>query len=116
MAKERSSWTLAIKKDAAAYTALHARNYLTVSDTGVLGKAQSEASALAANVTFDTYTFSGMLVHWLNPDVALVTYRVRFAGSDHGKKFTGDQYASSLWIKYGKQWLNTFYQATPASK
>ncbi|MGH8200341.1 MAG: hypothetical protein ACREVO_08240, partial [Steroidobacteraceae bacterium] len=41
MMKEKSSWTLAIRKNAAAYTALHAPNYLTVSDAGVQGRAQS---------------------------------------------------------------------------
>ncbi|MGH8201799.1 MAG: DUF4440 domain-containing protein, partial [Steroidobacteraceae bacterium] len=96
-------------------TALHAPNYLTVSDAGVEGRAQSEASALDANVSFDTCAFSDMHVHWMDPEVALVTYRVRFAGSDHGKRFAGDQYASSIWVRHGKQWLNTFYQATPAA-
>jgi hypothetical protein len=116
MTKERSSWTLAIKKQAAAYRALHARDFLTVSATGVAARAQSEASALDANVTFDKCALSHMRVRWMDPDVALVTYRVQFAGSDHGNKFAGDQYASSLWVRYGRRWLNTFYQATPASK
>lgn len=115
MAKEKSSWTLAIKKNATAYKALHAKNFLTVSESGVVERAQSEASALDASVTFDRCTLSHMQVHWVNPDVALITYRVQFAGSDHGKKFAGDQYASSLWARYGNQWLNTFYQATPAA-
>lgn len=115
MAKERSSWTLAIRKQAAAYRALHAQGFLTVSENGVVARAQSEASALDANVTFDKCTMSHMRVRWMNPDVALVTYRVQFAGSDHGRRFAGDQYASSLWVRYGKQWLNTFYQATAAA-
>jgi hypothetical protein len=38
------------------------------------------------------------------------------AGTDNGKKFGGDQYASSLWVRNGNGWLNTFYQATDASK
>lgn len=114
--KEKSSWTLAIKKNAAAYRALHAQNFLTVSDSGVAGRAQSEASALDANVTFDKCALTQIHLHWMEPNVVLITYRVRFAGSDHGKKFAGDQYASSLWVKYQTGWLNTFYQATPTSK
>ena len=114
--KERSSWTLAIRKNAAAYRALHARDFLTVSDSGVTGRAQSEASALDANVTFDSCALSQIHVHWMKADVALITYHVQFAGTDHGKKFAGDQYASSLWVRNGQEWLNTFYQATPASK
>jgi Domain of unknown function (DUF4440) len=116
IAKEKSSWTLAIKKDAAAYKALHARNFLTVSETGVTGRARSEASALDANVIFDKCALSQMHVHWMRPDVALITYHARFAGTDHGKSFTGDQYASSLWVRSGAEWLNAFYQATPSSK
>lgn len=114
--KEKSSWTLAIKKNAVAYRALHARDFLTVSDGGVTGRAQSEASALDANVTFDSCALSQIHVHWMKADVALITYHVQFAGTDHGKKFAGDQYASSLWVSNGQEWLNTFYQATPASK
>lgn len=116
IAKEKSSWTLAIKKNAVAYRALHAQNFLTVSESGVAGRVQSEASALDANVTFDECELTQMHLHWMQPNVVLITYRVRFAGSDRGKKFAGDQYASSLWVKDQTRWLNTFYQATPASK
>ena len=113
IAKEKSSWTLAIKRNAAAYRALHSRDFLTVSENGVIGRAQSEASALDAKVTFDTCTFSQMRVHWMDPDVALITYHVQFAGTDHGKKFGGDQYASSLWVRSGKQWLRLHVLVAP---
>lgn len=116
IAKEKFSWTLAIKKNAPTYRALHASDFLTVSGIGVQGRAPSEASALDANVTFDKCNLSHMDLHWMSPDVALITYHVRFAGIDHGKRFAGDQYASSLWVRRGKEWLNTFYQATDASK
>lgn len=116
LAKENSSWDLAIKKDAAAYKALHAQDFITVSGDGVIGKDQSESSALDPQVSFDHYTLSGQHLSWVQKDVALITYHVVVSGMDHGKKFDGDAYASSIWVKRQGRWENVFYQATPASK
>lgn len=49
-----------------------------------------------------------MRVHWMDPDVVLITYHVQIGGTDHGQRFSGDAYASSLWVRNGKEWLNTF--------
>jgi len=114
IAEERASWDLAIKRDAAAYKAFHAQDFFTVSGTGVVDRASSEASAMDPHVRFDQCELSGFDVHFVAPDAALVTYRVKAAGLDHGKAFQLDSYASSLWMKRNGRWLNVFYQATAA--
>jgi hypothetical protein len=114
IADERASWELAIKRDAVAYKAFHAPDFITVTGTGVVGRATSEASAMDANVRFDQCELSGFDVHFVAENAALITYHVKASGLDHGKAFHLDSYASSLWLKRDGKWLNVFYQATPA--
>lgn len=116
VAEERASWNLAIQRNAGAYRAFHAADFITVTGGGVVGKAASEASAMDAQVRFDRCALSGFDVRLVAPNAALVTYRVQAAGLDHGKAFRLDGYASSLWMKRNGAWLNVFYQATPASR
>jgi hypothetical protein len=114
--KERASWDLAIKRDAGAYKAFHAPDFFTVTGTGVVNRAPSEASAMDPNVRFNQCKLSGFDVHFVAENAALITYRVKAAGFDHGKAFQLDSHASSLWMKRDGKWLNVFYQATPTSK
>lgn len=114
IAREKSSWDLAIKHDAVAYKALHASDFITVTDHGVVDKVSSEASAMDPNARFDQCDLSQFDVRFLADDTALVTYHVKAAGLDHGKAFQLESYASSLWMKRHGAWLNVFYQATPA--
>jgi hypothetical protein len=116
IAKERASWNLAIQRNAGAYRALHATDFITVTGGGVVGRAASEASAMDAQVRFDQCALSGFEVRFVAQNAALVTYRVKAAGLDHGKAFRLDSYASSLWMKRNGGWVNVFYQAAPASK
>ncbi|WP_426663531.1 DUF4440 domain-containing protein [Rhodanobacter aciditrophus] len=116
VAEEGASWNLAIQRNAGAYRALHAPDFITVSGGGVVGKAASEASAMDAQVRFDQCALSGFAVRFVARNAALVTYRVKAAGLDHGKAFRLDGYASSLWMKRSGGWLNVLYQATPASR
>lgn len=116
IAEERASWDLAIKRNAAAYTALHAPDFFTVAGTGVVDKARSEASAMDPSARFDRCELSGFDVRFVAQNAALVTYHVEAAGLDHGKAFQLDGYASSLWMRRDGKWTNVFYQATPAAK
>ena len=115
IAEERASWDLAIKRNATAYTDFHSPDFFTVTGTGVVNRARSETSAMDANVRFDQCELSGFDVRFVAENAALVTYRAKTAGLDHGKSFQLDNYASSLWMKRDGKWLNVFYQATPAS-
>jgi hypothetical protein len=114
MDEERASWDLAIARNAAAYRAFHAPDFFTLTETGVVQRAASEASAMDAQVRFDRCTLSAFDVHVVADDAMLVTYRVEAAGLNRGKVFRLDSYASSLWTKRDGKWLNVFYQATPA--
>ena len=115
VAEERASWNLAIQRNAGAYKAFHAPDFITLTSGGVVGKAASEASAMDAQVHFEQCALSGFEVRLVAQNAALVTYRVQAEGSDHGKAFRLDSYASSLWMKRNNAWLNVFYQATPVS-
>jgi hypothetical protein len=114
IAMERSSWDLAIKRDAEAYRALHSRNFFTVSGQGVSDRIHSESSALDPNVHFDRCDLSKFAVNFEATDAVLVTYYVKAVGRENQKPFVIDSYATSLWVKHGRAWLNSFYQATPA--
>ncbi|MFK2873071.1 DUF4440 domain-containing protein [Dyella lipolytica] len=114
IANERMSWELAIKGEATSYKAFHAPDFFTVSGTGVTNRELSEASAMDSKVHFDQCDLSGFDVRFVAENAVLITYRVKAAGLDHGKAFQLDSYASSLWMKRNGQWLNVFYQATPA--
>ncbi|RDS84904.1 nuclear transport factor 2 family protein [Dyella monticola] len=115
ISEERASWDLAIKRDAAAYKAFHAQDFITVTGSGVVGKGLSEASAMDAHVRFDQCTLSMFDVRFVAQNAALVTYHVKAMGLDHDKPFQLESFASSLWVKRSGAWLNVFYQATPAS-
>ncbi|MBD8880233.1 nuclear transport factor 2 family protein [Rhodanobacter sp. 7MK24] len=116
IAEERASWNLAIQRNASAYQAFHAPDFITLTESGVVGRGASEESAMDAQVRFDQCALSGFEVRFVAQNAALVTYRVVAAGLDHGKAFRLDSYASSLWMKRKGAWSNVFYQATPASK
>jgi hypothetical protein len=113
--QEKASWDLAIKHDTAAYKALHAPEFFEVGGKGVTDRAQSEASALDPNVSFDQLQFSDFRVDFVGKTTAFVTYRVKVAGVDHGKKFDSDSYVGSVWQERGGKWLNVYYQSTPAT-
>jgi len=116
IAEERASWDLAIKRNAAAYAALHASDFFTVTATGRMDRTRSETSAMDPGVRFDQCDLSAFDVRFVAPDAALVTYHVTAAGLDHGKALQLDSYASSLWMRREGKWTNVFYQATPAAK
>jgi hypothetical protein len=115
IAEEKASWDLAIKQNAISYKALHAPDFFTVSGTGITNRELSEDSALDSNVHFDQCDLSEFSVRFVAENAALITYRAKAAGNDHGKAFQLDSYASSLWMKRDGKWSNVFYQATPAS-
>jgi hypothetical protein len=115
IAEEKASWDLAIKRDATSYKALHAPDFFTVSGTGITDRELSEDSALDSHVHFDRCDLSEFSVRFVAENAALITYRAKAAGTDHGKAFQLDSCASSLWVKRDGKWLNVFYQATPAA-
>jgi hypothetical protein len=115
IAQEESSWRLAIQREAASYKALHSREFFTVSGDGETDRAKSEASALDPNVNFDRCDLSAFRVRVVEMNTAIVTYHVQATGTDHGKAFYVNSYASSIWVRRGGKWLDTFYQATPAA-
>jgi hypothetical protein len=115
IAEEKASWDLAIKRDAISYKALHAPDFFTVSGAGITNRELSEDSALDSNVHFDRSDLSEFRVRLVAENAAPITYRAKATGTDHGKAFQLDSYASSLWVKRDSKWLNVFYQATPAA-
>lgn len=102
--------------DAVRHKKHAAKDFFTVTGSGMVDRAPSEASAMDSNVRFDQCELSGFDVHFVAENAALITYRVKAAGLDHGKAFQLDSHASSSWMKRDGKWLNVFYQATPSPK
>jgi hypothetical protein len=113
--EEAASWNLAIQRKASAYRAMHAPDFITVTGSGVVGRAASEASAMDAQARFEQCALSAFAVRLVARNAALLTYHVKASGLDRGKAFRLDSYASSLWMLRNGDWLNVLYQATPAS-
>jgi hypothetical protein len=116
VAKEKMSWGLAIRRDAKSYTALHAADFFTVSGSGVTDRVHSEDSAMDSNVAFQHCDLSDFSVKRVADNAVLITYHAKADGLDHGKPFTMDSFASSLWMRRHGTWLNVFYQATAAAR
>lgn len=60
------------------------------------------------------YAIKNMKVRSLGADAGLVTYDLLLAGNIAGHNLPAKQYASSVWVKHGDDWLLVFHQSTPA--
>ncbi len=60
------------------------------------------------------YSIENMKVRPLGPDAGLLTYDLRLSGSIAGHDLPAKQYASSVWLRRGPEWILIFHQSTPA--
>jgi hypothetical protein len=60
------------------------------------------------------YTIQNFKVRPLGPNAGLVTYDLDLNGKIAGHELPAKQYASSVWLKRGAQWVLIFHQSTPA--
>jgi hypothetical protein len=75
------------------------------------GRAEEIRSLPDLEVT--EYTKGKFNMRLLSKEVALITYPLQLKGTFKGKKLFSKNYASSVWVKHGGQWLEAFYQETP---
>ncbi len=59
------------------------------------------------------YTIQNFKVRALGPGCALVTYDLGLNAKIAGHELPAKQYASSIWLKRGAEWVLGFHQATP---
>ncbi|HEU5451786.1 MAG TPA: nuclear transport factor 2 family protein [Terriglobales bacterium] len=60
------------------------------------------------------YDMENFKVRQLGPGAALLTYDLRVKASVAGHSLPDKEYASSLWVRHGRDWQLVFHQETPA--
>jgi len=65
-------------------------------------------------IDVSSYEIKNMKVRSLAPEAGLVTYDLLLDAKIAGHDLPPKEYASSLWVKHGDNWMLVFHQVTPA--
>ena len=69
------------------------------------------------NMTFDSFHLSDANAIAVAPDVAILTYKYTWTGSDAGQDAeTTTAYATAVWKRRDRKWRSIFYQETPVTE
>jgi hypothetical protein len=59
-----------------------------------------------------SYSLEDFNVRWFDKNTAMVTYKAAQDAMCGGNKVAGSQWASSMYMKRGGKWINTFFQTS----
>lgn len=111
-AKEKQTWDAVKTKNADAFGAMLAEDFIYVSDDGVYDKAGT-IKGVQGGSTGDA-VLSNFKFLPIDADAAAVTYDVAWTGTRDGKPVTENMRASSAWAKRGGNWVVVYHQDTVA--
>jgi hypothetical protein len=100
------------KKDWNTFDGLLAEDCVVAGSDGIQRKPEV-LQDLKANFSLSDFSMADVNVVTVNKDVALITYRATGKGSYKGEDWSGQAYASSVWVKRGGKWLTVLRQDTP---
>jgi hypothetical protein len=109
---ETATWETLKQKNYSAFGKLVADNYVGIDNTGISDRA--ELLKAMPDLHLLGYSMEDVKVMSVANGVALITYKVKLAGSYQGKDLKRPIYAASIWVKRGSKWLQTFNQETEA--
>lgn len=109
--QEKASWETLKQKNYSAFGELLADDYAGIDNTGISSRAELLKSMPELRLL--NYTMEDVKVRSVANGVALITYKAKLSGSYQGKELK-PIYASSVWVKRGSKWLQTFNQETEA--
>jgi hypothetical protein len=66
--------------------------------------------------TINGYAVDSPTFRWIDKNTALMTYHATQDGTCGTEKLPGAVWASSLWVKKGRDWRAAFHQETPAAE
>ena len=89
---------------------------LALYSAGVATKEQWTQVNMDPNCTVKSYDLDNIKVTMLNKDTALLTYRYTHDTVCKGKQEPSPVWASTLFVKRGKNWLQMFHQETNAEQ
>lgn len=112
VALETRVWDALVNGDATADAALLTADFLGVYPSGFAGRGD-HTGQLADGPVMQTYDLSDTRLLPIGPDHALLCYRATYTRP--GSSTPEVMYISSLWVRVGSRWMNSFSQDTPAT-
>jgi hypothetical protein len=115
-AMEKDLWEAWKNHDAEPFKKNMSDDSVNVNMGGVEGTAEvvKEISEPLCKVT--SYSLSDTKFTWLDKNTALMTYKATQDVTCGDQKQPDTVWASSVWMKKGKDWKAVFHQETPAAK
>jgi hypothetical protein len=93
------------------------KRFLTEDHTSVLSYARITSTEdllrHLSDFKFSEYKIDRLQVKLLSPEVALVSQRATIQGTYQGRKVPSPVHVTTVWVRRGGQWLQTYYQETP---
>ncbi len=116
IALEKRSWEAWKARDSAFFRGLLSDDHVEVGFGGRAGKAAVVAGVGSPRCVVSSYNVTDFKVTLFGATTALVTYHAEQRTACGGTHVPSPVWASSLYVKRGRRWLNAAYQQTPDSR
>jgi hypothetical protein len=105
--QETAIWQAFKDKNAKAFTALLAPNYVGLYDDGVSSRAK-ELDTLK-NAKINSFKIDNFASRLIDPNNLLMTYVVEMKGTEGRTDVSGRYQAASIWHRSGKTWVGVYH-------
>jgi len=105
--KEKEMYESIKSGDLTQFKANLADNFLSVYAEGMFNRSQEIENI--GNLTINAYKFSDVKTMELADGVVSMSYKLSSEGSWNGESFSGDYYASSIWVMKDGTWKAVFH-------
>ncbi len=116
VALEKQSWEAWKNHDGRFFERFLSDDHVEVGFGGTTNKKDVVAGVAGPVCTVKSYAIDHFEIAVLGRDTALLTYHAAQETTCGGAAVPSPVWASSLYMKRGKQWFNVVYQQTPAAK
>jgi len=111
IAHENETWSLIKRKDLKGFASCLAEDFYDIFPDGK-ERTKSELLEFLRGAELKEYQLSNFRVTMLNPEAAIVTYRVEARASIQGEEVFMKNSVTAGWAKRGGKWLNVFAVAS----
>lgn len=116
-ANERAVNEAVMKGDAAGFQALVAPDSWSIDPMG--GRASTadfvkQFDAMTKEMKMTSWDLTDFQTYWVNPNVAVLTYKWTGQGTYQGQPIPSPVWASTVWARRGGKWQAVFHQESPA--
>lgn len=111
--KEKEMYESIKSGDLTKFKANLADNFLSVYADGMYNRSQEIKNI--GNLTINSYKISDVKTMELAEGVVSISYKLTSEGSWKGESFSGDFYASSIWVMKDGAWKGVFHTDVPAA-